>query len=72
MIYDDRHKEILFHEAYQCISFSLDNREIYPHPKAYEKFEGVLKHIERYFDREWLKEKINFEEYDLGDDEEEK
>lgn len=72
MIYDDRHKEILFHEAYQCISFALDNREIYPHPKAYEKFEGVLKHIERYFDREWLKEKINFEEYDLGDDEEEK
>lgn len=67
--YDSGHQSVFVNEAYQLLNEVLEFEKI--EPGAYEHYGGLIERLEKSYPLEFLEEPYEFEEYSLGDSEEE-
>lgn len=67
--YDSGHQSVLANEAYQLLDEVLEFEEV--DPEVYEHYEGLIERLKKSYPLEFLEEPYEFDEYSLGDSEEE-
>jgi tetratricopeptide (TPR) repeat protein len=71
IVWDPGYQQIYYHSAYNQFSQALKNQLHYPHPQAYELYDQDKLFLESHFDKSWLDTPLQFDDYDLGEPEEE-
>lgn len=69
-LYDQGHSATFLRAAYDQLDEAVEDNDLFPPMKEY--FEGVQQHLEDQFKPGVLDEEMEFEEYSLGDSDEEK
>lgn len=67
--YDSGHQSVFANESYQLLNEVLEFENV--EPEAYDHYEDLIKRLRKWYPLEFLKEPYEFEEYSLGDSEEE-